>query len=87
MVFFIHILDPYTYEPYFTSLCILQTVIKTHPKYFDWKSPPYEYEYEYKHMPIDLIIGRKNVRLGLKKLSTFPAEGKVERRIKELYEA
>ena len=85
MVFFIHILDPYTYEPYFTSLCILQTVIKTHPKYFDWKSPPYEYEY--KHMPIDLIIGRKNVRLGLKKLSTFPAEGKVERRIKELYEA
>ena len=63
--FFIHVLDPSIYEPYFTSLCILQTVIKVHPEYFSWKSPPYEYEYN--HMPIDLILGRKNVRLVIEK--------------------
>ncbi len=63
--FFIHVLNPLTYEPYFTTLCILQSVIKTHPEHFSWKSPPYEYEYD--RSPIDLILGRKNVRLALEK--------------------
>lgn len=61
--FFIHILDPYTFEPYFASLSILQAIIKTHPKEFRWKKPPYEYEYN--KLPIDLLIGNKILRIDL----------------------
>ncbi len=53
--FQLHILDPSVYQPYETSLRLLQAVIAVHPESFAWKQPPYEYEFE--RRPIDLIIG------------------------------
>lgn len=58
--FQIHITDPSMYNSYETSLMVLQAIIKTSPKEFKWKSPPYEYEFEKK--PIDLIIGDPSIR-------------------------
>lgn len=53
--FMLQILDPHVYQPYFTSIALLKTVMNIHKKNFKWKEPPYEYEY--KKRPIDLIIG------------------------------
>ncbi len=56
----IHIIDPYEYRPFRTSLTVLQAVIGLHSDRFEWKSPPYEYELD--RLPIDLIIGDRKVR-------------------------
>ena len=56
----IHITSVPEYQPYLTSLRLLQEIIRNHGDDFKWKNPPYEYEYE--RLPIDLIIGDKNVR-------------------------
>jgi len=56
----IHITDPKTYKPYFTTLAIIQNIISLYPNHFSWRSPPYEYERE--KMPIDLIMGDKSLR-------------------------
>jgi uncharacterized protein YbbC (DUF1343 family) len=61
--FMIHILDPVVYRPYFTSVCLLYAILKTHQNDFEWKQPPYEYERE--KMPIDLILGSSNLRRNL----------------------
>ncbi|HDR14324.1 MAG TPA: DUF1343 domain-containing protein, partial [Desulfobacteraceae bacterium] len=53
--FMLHVIDPELYEPYYTSLCLLQAVFEVHPDHFKWRDPPYEYEYE--KAPIDLILG------------------------------
>jgi len=58
--FFVHIMDPNIFNPYFTTLSLLQAVIKTHPQKFSWREPPYEYEYT--RMPIDLLIGNRSIR-------------------------
>ena len=58
--FQIHVTEPGKFQPYRTSLRLLQAVIKNHKKRFRWKQPPYEYEYE--KLPIDLIIGDQTVR-------------------------
>ncbi len=58
--FFIHILNPHLFEPYFTTLTLLHTIIKLHSSQFKWKKPPYEYEYT--QMPIDILIGNKTIR-------------------------
>jgi uncharacterized protein YbbC (DUF1343 family) len=58
--FQLHITDPQRYQPYTTSLRLLQAVIHYHPDQFQWKPPPYEYEF--KRRPIDLIIGSVDIR-------------------------
>jgi len=58
--FQIHITDPYELKPYITTLRLLQAVSFLHKNHFKWKLPPYEYEY--KQLPIDLIIGDKEIR-------------------------
>jgi len=58
--FQLHVTDPETYGSYRLSLQLLQAVISHHPDSFQWKSPPYEYESE--KMPIDLIIGDREIR-------------------------
>ncbi len=58
--FQIHITNPNQYRPYETSLRLLQAVIRDHPGAFEWQQPPYEYETRL--LPIDLIIGDRNVR-------------------------
>jgi len=58
--FMIHILDHVAFRPYLTSIALLKAIIETHKEAFQWKSPPYEYEFE--RMPIDLILGDKELR-------------------------
>jgi len=64
--FQIHVTDPQRYQPYATTLHLLQAMILHHREQFEWKAPPYEYEFE--RMPIDLIIGDRSIRERLEKL-------------------
>jgi uncharacterized protein YbbC (DUF1343 family) len=58
--FQIHVTDPDRFQPYQTSLAVLQAVARCHPADFAWKAPPYEYDWE--RMPIDLILGSQTLR-------------------------
>jgi uncharacterized protein YbbC (DUF1343 family) len=58
--FQIHVVEPDAFRPYRISLALLQAVLRCHPDEFQWKAPPYEYEY--KRMPIDLILGDRQLR-------------------------
>ncbi len=58
--FQIHVMDAGRFRPYRTSLALLQAVLRCHGDQFQWKQPPYEYEYE--RMPIDLILGDREIR-------------------------
>jgi uncharacterized protein YbbC (DUF1343 family) len=58
--FQIHIKNLEDYEPYITSLALLQAFIAEGGDAFAWKEPPYEYEFEKK--PIDLILGDSQLR-------------------------
>ncbi|MDP7078216.1 MAG: DUF1343 domain-containing protein, partial [Desulfobacterales bacterium] len=58
--FQIHITDPVQYVPYITTLRLIQAVLFHHRDQFEWKPPPYEYEFH--QMPIDLIIGDREIR-------------------------
>jgi uncharacterized protein YbbC (DUF1343 family) len=40
-------------------------MLRLYPESFEWKQPPYEYEVD--RMPIDLLIGDKNLRSQLEK--------------------
>ncbi len=64
--FQIHVIDPYRFSPYRTSLKLLQGIIHLHKDRFQWKSPPYEYEWE--KLPFDLIIGSSVLRRQLENL-------------------
>ncbi len=61
--FQIHVTDTVSYLPYRTSLALLQAVMKLYPDTFTYKQPPYEYEFE--RLPMDLILGDKELRLQL----------------------
>jgi len=63
--FQIHITNRNQYNPYETSLRILQSIIRRYPNDFQWKHPPYEYEL--KKMPIDLILGSKQLRQSIER--------------------
>jgi uncharacterized protein YbbC (DUF1343 family) len=64
--FMIHVTDPRTFRPYFTSIALLAALVAVHGEAFAWSPPPYEYESE--SMPIDLILGdvtlRKEIQSG-----------------------
>ncbi len=64
--FQLHVVDPSVFKPYRTGLVLLQAVIRQHPEYFQWKPPPYEYEFN--KLPIDLIIGDKQLRQDLENM-------------------
>jgi len=61
--FQIHVMDKATYLPYRTSLALLQAVMKLYPGKFSYKQPPYEYEFE--RLPLDLILGNKELKIQL----------------------
>ncbi len=61
--FQIHIKNPDKFTPYKLSLTLLQMIYHYNKDKFEWKPPPYEYEFE--RMPIDLILGDKEIRLKL----------------------
>jgi len=58
--FQIHVTDPKAYSPFLTSLRLLSGVRTLWPQDFAYKPPPYEYEFE--RLPIDLILGARNIR-------------------------
>ncbi len=58
--FQIHVTEPEAYLPYRTSLALLQATMHLYPQYFRYKEPPYEYEF--KRLPLDLILGDREVR-------------------------
>jgi uncharacterized protein YbbC (DUF1343 family) len=64
--FQIHIIDPYRFKPYITTLKLIQAARLHHQEQFEWKPPPYEYEFE--RLPIDLIIGDTEIRRRIEKL-------------------
>jgi uncharacterized protein YbbC (DUF1343 family) len=47
----------------------MQLIIKHHPDDFKFKEPPYEYEY--KKLPMDLILGSKELRKKLTNLENL----------------
>ncbi|NDY73473.1 DUF1343 domain-containing protein [Desulfobacter hydrogenophilus] len=59
----IHIIDRDEYKPYLCSLILLQEIMRTHPNGFQFKAPPYEYEFD--RLPMDLILGSRNLRKNL----------------------
>ena len=67
--FQIHITSKEAFKPYFSSLILLQLIIKHHKDEFNFKQPPYEYELE--KMPIDLILGSKTLRKNLTSLENL----------------
>jgi len=42
------------------GLSLLQALLQTHPEHFSWLPPPYEYETE--KLPIDILIGSRELR-------------------------
>ena len=67
--FQVHIMDPNIYQPYITSLKLLQAVMRHHANDFSWKKPPYEYEFE--RLPIDLIIGNSEIRKRMERMDSL----------------
>lgn len=67
--FQIHVTHLKSFRPYRTSLSLLQAVQHCHRDQFGWKKPPYEYEY--KRMPIDLILGDRNIRKHLSQMTAI----------------
>lgn len=73
--FMIHILDPNTYRPYFSTIALLKAIMETHDRQFEWKTSPYEYEFE--KMPIDMILGDSTLRREIEKgADLFPMREK-----------
>ncbi len=67
--FQIHITDPNSYQPFRTTILLLQAILQNHKTEFNWKAPPYEYEFE--KQPIDLIIGDRAIRQRIEKLESI----------------
>jgi uncharacterized protein YbbC (DUF1343 family) len=61
--FQIHITSKEAFNPYLSSLTVMQLIIKYHRDEFNFIDPPYEYEL--KKMPIDLILGSQSLRKNL----------------------
>ena len=55
--------EPSAYLPYRTSLALFQAVLRLYPEKSRYKQPPYEYEFE--RLPMDLILGDKEIRTQL----------------------
>lgn len=58
--FQIHITSKEEFNPYLSSLTVMQLIIRFHKDEFNFTEPPYEYELE--KMPIDLILGSQSLR-------------------------
>jgi len=61
----LHVVDREEFHPYRTSLALYQTVFSLYPEEFCYKEPPYEYEFE--KLPMDLIIGDREIRVRLER--------------------
>ncbi|KPJ98973.1 MAG: hypothetical protein AMJ60_06545 [Desulfobacterales bacterium SG8_35] len=67
--FQVHVTDPAAFRPYRTSLALLQAAMLLYPESFAYKKTPYEYEYE--RLPMDLILGDRQVRRALEECESI----------------
>jgi uncharacterized protein YbbC (DUF1343 family) len=51
----LHVMDRDSFLPFRTGVEIIRCLRHMYAKYFQWKSPPYEYEY--KRLPIEVLLG------------------------------
>jgi uncharacterized protein YbbC (DUF1343 family) len=56
----VHVTNPRTYRPVFTTIALLHTILSTSGTDFQFKMPPYEYETE--KMPFDILAGSSDLR-------------------------
>ncbi len=63
--FQLHVTDSQRYLPYRTSLVLLRATMELYAGDFRYKEPPYEYEF--KRLPLDLLLGDRQLREGLEK--------------------
>ncbi len=59
----LHVTDRHAYQPYLTTLALLQVILALYPDHFQWRQPPYEYVYD--RLPFDLLTGDPAIREGL----------------------
>jgi len=58
--FQIHVTNAELFQPYLTTLKLMQAVSCIHKDKFKWAEPPYEYDFD--RLPIDLITGDSRIR-------------------------
>ena len=59
----VHVTDPERFQPFFTGVLILRTLMELHPDRFAWREEPYEFV---RDIPaIDLLCGTDRVRKAL----------------------
>ncbi len=58
--FQIHVTNAELFQPYLTTLKLMQAVSCIHKDKFKWAEPPYEYDFD--RFPIDLITGDSRIR-------------------------
>lgn len=58
--FQLHVTDRENHNSYRTGIALLQAAMLVYPEKFEYKQPPYEYEY--KKLPMDLILGSRELR-------------------------
>ncbi|UCC65962.1 MAG: DUF1343 domain-containing protein [Deltaproteobacteria bacterium] len=56
----LHVTNPDSFKPYYTTLAIIQEIMEKWPKEFAWRPPPYEYEFD--KVPFDIIAGDDGIR-------------------------
>jgi uncharacterized protein YbbC (DUF1343 family) len=56
----IHVTDPSSYLPVYTTIALISAIIETSGSAFQFKNPPYEYEN--KKMPFDILAGSSQLR-------------------------
>jgi uncharacterized protein YbbC (DUF1343 family) len=61
--FQVHVTDADSFLAYRLSLSLLQALLQLYPDQFGYKEPPYEYEFE--RLPMDMILGSRQLRLDL----------------------
>ena len=59
----LHVVDRSAFQPVQTAVSILNLVRCLAPSDFAWRRPPYEYEE--KKMPIDILCGSDDLRVGI----------------------
>lgn len=66
----LHVTNRQAYQPYFTTLALLQVIIELYPDHFHWRQPPYEFVHD--RLPFDLLTGDPALRLGLESHGALP---------------
>ncbi len=61
--FHVHVTEPASFLSCRLSLALLQALLQLYPDRLAYKDPPYEYEFE--RLPMDMILGSRQLRLDL----------------------